>query len=65
MKIDVSKLNITLPEGVSKKTEPVVQPDGQSVKFEVTGDRVTSGNIEVVYNDGKSGSCGLTVKEQH
>lgn len=63
MKIDVSKLHITLPEGVSKKTEPTVQPDGQSVKFEVTGNKVTSGNIEVVYEDGKSGSCGLTVKD--
>lgn len=62
MKIDVSKLNITLPEGVSKKTEPSLQPDGVSVKFTVTGDKEVSGNIGVAYNSGSPVNCKLTVQ---
>lgn len=62
MKIDVSKLNITLPEGVSKKTEPDLQPDGMSIKFTVTGDKEVSGNIGVAYNSGSPVNCKLTVQ---
>lgn len=63
MKIDVSKLKLTLPEGVTKKSEPTLDPDGVSVKFEVTGNKANSYDIGVAYDNGEPLNCKLTVKD--
>lgn len=63
MKIDVSKLKVTLPEGVTKKSEPTLDPDGVSVKFKVTGDRANSYDLGVSYDNGEPVNCKLTVKD--
>ena len=63
MKVDLSKLKIELPEGVTKKTEPKIGSDGTSATFVVHGDKAVDGNIGVTYKDGNPVNCHILVKD--
>lgn len=63
MKIDVSKLHINLPDGVTKKSEPVLDPDGVSVRFVVTGNKAEAYDIGISYNNGEPVNCKLKVQD--
>lgn len=63
MNINLSKLNVVLPDGIIKKGEPKLNQDGASVTFTVTGKKPVTGSIGVSYNGSKSVNCKLTVED--
>lgn len=59
MFLDTKKLQITLPEGVTKEE---IKIEGNNVKFNVTANQDGDFNIQATYNGGSPISIPLTVK---